>query len=612
MAKKRYEIIPGSNSSQVLLNIRGAEILTIPRLNRGTAFTTAQREELGLQGQLPVGVSTLESQAKRSYQQYLRHESDLEKFAYLSALRDRNTVLFYRVLSDHLEEMMPIVYTPTIGDAIIEFSHAYQRISGVFLDIDNCENMVSTLLSTGRGPEDVDLIVVTDSEGILGIGDQGVGGIEICNGKKSLYTAAAGMEPNRILSVVLDVGTDNLSLLADDMYLGLRHARVRGERYDKFVAKFVESATKAFPNAMIHWEDFGAANAHRILETYRDKCCTFNDDVQGTAAVVVAAVLSAVRAKGETMHDQRIVIHGAGTAGIGIADLLCDIMVSEGLSREEARKLFWGLGSRGLLTTQLGEKMRSFQKPYARESQETKDWAVKDPKFISLADVVRNVQPTVLIGTSAQADSFTEEIVRDMATYCNRPIIMPLSNPTTLIEALPADLLAWTNGTALIATGSPFEPIIYDEHRYRIAQANNAFVFPGLGLGVAVAKASRVSNSMIAAAAEAIASIQKVNRPGQSLLPRVSDLRMVSARVAVAVAKAAQKEGLARADLDNPIQQVLSAMWKPVYPELILGPAAQTEPQAKPQTTPQPSRQQTLTDSGEKPTKSAKGTKGAN
>ncbi|MDO5672975.1 MAG: NAD-dependent malic enzyme [Actinomycetaceae bacterium] len=582
MAKKRYEIIPGSNSSKVNLNVRGAEILTIPRLNRGTAFTTEEREELGLQGQLPVGVTTLEEQAQRTYQQYLRNETNLEKFAYLSALRDRNTVLFYRLLANHLEEMMPIVYTPTIGDAIIEFSHWYQRISGVFLDIEHPGDLKKTLLSTGRGAEDVDLIIVTDSEGILGIGDQGVGGIEICNGKKSLYTAAAGMEPNRILSVVLDVGTDNLSLLADDIYLGLRHARVRGKRYDDFIEQFVQAATEAFPNAMIHWEDFGASNAHRILSTYRDKCCTFNDDVQGTAAVVVAAALSAVRSKGEKMRDQRIVIHGAGTAGIGIADLLCDIMVSEGASHEDARKAFWGLGSRGLLTTALGDKMRSFQKPYARDAADTKDWALHDPAHIGLSDVVHNVQPTILIGTSAQADSFTEDIIREMAAFTPQPIIMPLSNPTTLIEAHPADILAWTDGNALIATGSPFDPIVYNEHRYRIAQANNAFVFPGLGLGVAVSNASRVSDRMIAAAAEAVASIQKVNKPGQSLLPRVQDLRMVSARVAVAVAKAAQEDGLARTTLDNPIQQVLNAMWKPAYPELILSEEAKAQPIAHP------------------------------
>ncbi len=570
MSTRAYDIVPGSNGGQIRVRARGSALLAIPRLNRGTAFTHAERRQLGLLGRLPTGVTSLEAQVGRCYDQFRRARTDLEKFAYLAALRDRNTVLFYRLLAEHLEEMMPIVYTPTIGDAIVEFSHWYQRINGVFLSIDAPEQIDQCLQSTGRDAQDIDLIIVTDSEGILGIGDQGVGGIQIALGKKSLYTAAAGLDPNRALAVVLDVGTDNLALLNDEMYLGLRHSRVRGPAYDEFVEQFVTTAVKTFPHAMIHWEDFGASNAHRILATYQDKCLTFNDDIQGTAAVVAAAALAAVRTRGEQLRDQRIVIHGAGTAGVGVADLLRAMMIEEGATDAEARATFWGLGSRGLLTTALGERMRPFQVPYARPAEETADWKASRTGVIGLAEVVRRVHPTILIGTSGQPASFTQAIVTDMAAHTDRPVIFPLSNPTELAEATPADLLAWTDGRALIATGSPFAPVEAAGLTYRIAQANNAFVFPGLGLGVAVCHATRVSQGMIAAAATAVASMSKGTRRGQSLLPDVADLRVVSATVAIAVVRAAVAEGLAQVEPADPIQEVFDTMWKPVYPELLL------------------------------------------
>ena len=526
---------------------------------------------MGLVGLLPTAVTPLEGQLHRAYNQYRMLPTDLDKFNFLAQTRDRNTVLFYRLLSEHLEEMMPIVYTPTIGKAIQQFSIWYQRLHGVYLSIQHPEEIEIALRGTGRSPEDVDLLIVTDSEGILGIGDQGVGGIQICIGKKSLYTAAGGVDPNRMIPVVLDVGTDNLALLNDDLYLGLRHSRIRGQAYDDFIEAFVRGVQRVFPTSMIHWEDFGASNAHRILDTYRDEVCTFNDDVQGTAAVVAAAALSAVRSQGQRLRDQRIVIHGAGTAGVGIADLLVDMMVAEGADADEARRSFWGLGSRGLLVESLGDRMRPFQVPYARTNADVADWHLQRQGRIDLADVVANVHPTILIGTSGQPGSFREDIVRDMAAHVERPIVMPLSNPTSLIEATPADLLAWTDGRALIATGSPFDPVPYGEHTYTIAQANNAFVFPGLGLGVAVCGATRVSDRMIAASAEAVASLAHPDSRGASLLPRVSDLRMVSATVAIAVAKAAAAEGLATKPLHDPVQQVFEAMWRPVYPELIFG-----------------------------------------
>ncbi len=568
--QRRYEVQPGHHGTRIKVNVRGSEVLRIPRLNRGTAFTHEEREKLGLVGLLPSGVTPLEGQLQRVYKRFRREPDDLAKFSFLSSLRDRNTILFYRLLSDHLEEMMPIVYTPTIGEAIQQFSVWYRRLHGVFLSIDRPELIERSLAATGRNPDDIDLLIVTDSEGILGIGDQGVGGIQICLGKKSLYTAAGGVDPNRMIAVVLDVGTDNLALLNDELYLGERHSRVRGERYDQFVDDFVRAVQKVFPYAMIHWEDFGASNAHRILDRYRDEVCTFNDDVQGTAAVVAAAALAAVRCQGGRLRDQRIVISGAGTAGVGIADLMRELMVAEGASDAEARAQFWGLGSRGLLTEELGDRMRDFQRAYSRPAGETSGWVLDRPGRVGLADVVRNVRPTILIGTSGQPGSFTEAIVRDMAGHVERPIIMPLSNPTSLVEAYPADLLAWTEGRALIATGSPFGPVEFAEQTYTIAQANNAFVFPGLGLGVAACRATRVSDGMIAAAAEAVASLARPGRRGASLLPGVNDLRTVSATVAIAVAAAAAAEGLASQPLTDPVQQVFDRMWQPVYPELII------------------------------------------
>lgn len=569
MPKRQYEVLPGSHGSRVRIKAHGGAVLRDPRINRGTAFTHEEREKLGLTGLLPTHVTPLEGQLHRSYMRFKNATSPLSKFSYLQGLRERNSVLFYRLLSEHLEEVMPIVYTPAIGEAIKEFSFWFQSIDGVFLSIDHADQVEAALRATQIAPEDLDILIVTDSEGILGIGDQGVGGIQICLGKKSLYTAAAGLDPDRMLAVVLDVGTDNLRLLNDELYLGERHARVRGERYDAFVASFVQAATKVFPNAMIHWEDFGANNAHRLLETYRGEICSFNDDIQGTAAVVASAILAGVQAKREKLRDQRFVIHGGGTAGVGIAELLVDLLVKEGLSVEEARRLFWVTSSRGLVTDDATQRFRDFQRPFARGIGELQEWDLDHPGHYALADTVRNVRPTVLIGTSGQPDSFTEEMIRQLAQHVERPLILPLSNPTALAEAVPSDILEWTGGRALIATGSPFPPVEHDDATYTIAQANNALVFPGLGLGVAVCKAERVTDAMIAASAEAVASLAEVRRPGQSLLPSINDLRRVSATVAIAVAKAAEDDGVARKPLTNPVQQVFESMWMPNYPELV-------------------------------------------
>ena len=567
MPEGSYELVGTPDGWTARISARGVAVLAAPAINRGTAFTAEQRHELGLTGLLPSGVSTLDRQLRRTYAQYSHQGDDLAKWVYLNNLHNRNEVLFYKLLSEHIEEMLPIVYTPTVGSAIQQFSNEFRRSRGVYLSIDHPEDVEQALRNTGLGAQDVDLLVATDSEGILGIGDQGVGGIEISIGKLAVYTAAAGIHPSRALPVVLDVGTDNLNLLNDEMYLGERHPRVRGERYDRLLDAYVTACRKLFPHAMLHWEDFGAANARRILNTYADQVCTFNDDMQGTAAVVLAAAFSAVSAAGSRMRDQRVVIHGAGTAGLGIADMMRDQMVREGLSQEEATARFWALDRDGILGEDRTAHLYDFQVPYARPWDEIKDWGTPGSRP-GLADVVRNVRPTMLIGTSTQAGAFTERIVRDMATHTDRPIIMPLSNPTSRAEAMPADLLAWTDGRALVATGSPFAPVELDGVTYQIAQANNALVFPGLGLGVTVARASHITDRLIAAAADAVAKLSDATRPGTPLLPPVRDLRPVSAAVAIEVVRVADAEGLAQIPIDNPIQQVHDTMWRYEYPQI--------------------------------------------
>jgi malate dehydrogenase (oxaloacetate-decarboxylating) len=569
MTERPYEFVTTAEGPVLRVAARGFSVLGTPMLNRGTAFTPDERRALGLVGLLPHGVSTIDGQLRRVYAQYQRQPDDLARNVYLANLRDRNEVLFYRLLSEHLGDMLPIVYTPTVGKAIERYSHEYRRPRGVFLSVDHPDLIEESFRDYGLGADDVDLIVATDAEGILGIGDWGVGGIEIAIGKLAVYIAAAGIHPRRVIPVVLDMGTDNLRLLNDKMYLGNRHARVRGPRYDDFIDTYVSTATKLFPHALLHWEDLGAANARRVLQRYADQCCTFNDDMQGTAAVVLAAALAAARASETRMGDQRVVIHGAGTAGLGIADMLRDVMVGAGLSPEEATRRFWCLDRQGLITDDRLADLLDFQRPYARPAAEVADWtrtgAGQGP---SLADVVAHVHPTMLIGTSTQAGAFTEAIVRQMAAHVERPVIMPLSNPTSRAEAVPADLIAWTDGRALVATGSPFDPVVHEETTYRIAQANNALVFPGLGLGVAVVRARRVSDRMLAAAADAVAGLSDAGIRGAPLLPPVDNLREVSATVAVAVAGAAVADGLADVALDDPIQQIHQAMWQPEYPRV--------------------------------------------
>jgi malate dehydrogenase (oxaloacetate-decarboxylating) len=546
---------------------RGLDVLNSPLLNKGTSFTSEERKELGLTGLLPPDISTLEVQVKRTYLQYERLPDALSKNIFLTTLHDRNEVLFFRVFSEHLREMIPIVNDHTVGMAVANYHQEVRRPRGIYLSIDHPELIEESFRNFGAASGDVDLIIATDAEQILGIGDWGVGGIEVSIGKLAIYTAAGGIDPRRAIPVMLDVGTNKESLLNDPMYIGSRHARIRGESYDAFIDLYVKAVTKLFPNALLQWEDFAAGNARRILKRYREEICTFSDDMQGTGAIALAAAVSAVRVCGGRMSNQRVVIFGAGSAGIGAADQICEAMVRDGLSPADAARRFWLVDRQGLLTTESKDPLPDYQAVYARPGAESKDWQ-RGPSGIGLAEVVRRVQPTMLIGASTMADSFTEPIVRDMAAHTERPIIFVLSSPPIRAEATPANLIAWTDGRALIATGSPFAPVTRRGATYVIGQLNNAMIFPGLALGAIASGSSRITRGMFAAAANAVSSLVTVHQPGASLLPHIDDLRSVAVTVAVAVAESAFAEGVARVKMGDILEQVEDAMWQPEYRQI--------------------------------------------
>jgi len=554
--------------------LRRRQVLADPRINKGTAFSDAERASLGVTGLIPAGHMTLEEQESRVYAQYRRQTTDLTRNVLLTEVRDRNEVLYYRLLASHLSEMLPIIYTPTVGQAIENYSHEYRRPRGVYLSVDRPDLIEESLMSPDLFLDEVDLIVATDAGAILGIGDWGVGGINIAAGKLAVYTAAGGIHPNRVIPVMLDVGTDRQSLLDDPLYIGNRHPRVSVADYDAFLDAFVTAVRKLFPRALLHWEDIGVSNARRLLERYRDSVLTFNDDIQGTGAVNLAAVVAAVRATGIKLADHRIVIFGAGTAGVGIADQLSAALVADGLSTAQARARFWAIDRHGLLTTD-DPGLSDQQRRYARDPADAADWA-RDPALggrvgevdggVGLAEVVRQVHPTILIGTSARTGAFSQAIVTEMAAHASRPVIMPMSNPTSLAEARPADLIRWTNGRVLVAAGSPFGPVDFDGTRYVVGQANNALVFPGLGLGVIAVRATRVTDGMLSAAAYAVADLVDTATPGAPLLPQVEALRDTSLAVATAVARAAVADGVATVPLDGDVtEQVRALMWQPVY-----------------------------------------------
>lgn len=564
------------------------DVLEDPLRDRGTAFTESERDTLGLTGRLPSAVLTLDQQAQRAYQQMLRQGDDLAKNVYMEQLHDRNEVLYYRVLADHLAELLPVVYDPVIGDAIERYSHEYRRPRGIFLSIDRPDEIEKAFSTLDLGPEDVDLIVCSDAEEILGIGDWGVAGSMIAVGKLAVYTAAAGIDPRRVIPVSLDVGTNNEGLLNDPLYLGNRHARVRGADYDAFIKKYLQTASARFPNALLHFEDFGADNARRILLTYRDQYRIFNDDMQGTGVIAMAGLFSALKVTGTRWRDQRVIIFGGGTAGIGIADQINDQMIRNGLDPSQATRQIWIVDLPGLLTDDMLDGMLDYQRPYVRPAAEVADWqkspvqidpaaavrwpemaalqqAREDSGIIGLQTVVEKVQPTILIGTSTTHGAFAKEVVEAMSAGVSQPVIFPLSNPTSKIEAMPADIITWSKGRALVATGLPWEPFGYDGVSYYFGQANNALVYPGLGLGTIVSGASKVTDGMLHAAAEAVAGQVDVSEPGAGLLPAVENLRASSATSAIAVVKAATADGVAGRKIENPVQAVHDAMWQPAY-----------------------------------------------
>jgi malate dehydrogenase (oxaloacetate-decarboxylating) len=563
-------------------------ILADPIRDRGVGFTEEEREAVGLTGRLPSAVLTLDQQAQRAYRQMQQQPGALGKNIYLEQLHDRNETLYFKVLTDHLTELLPVVYDPTVGDAIERYSHEYRRPRGVFLSIDDPDDIQKAFETLDLGPDDVDLIVCSDAEEILGIGDQGVGGIEISVGKLAVYTAAAGIDPARVIPVGLDVGTNNEELLNDPLYLGNRHARVRGADYDRFIERYLQTASSMFPKALLHFEDFGASNARRILLTYRDRYRIFNDDMQGTGAIVMAGLFNALKVTGTKWRDQRVVVFGGGTAGIGIADQIRDQIVRDGLDTDQATRRIWIVDLPGLLTDDMRDGLLDYQRPYARPAAEAKSLpripaeadpsaALRWPQMAALRDararsgivglqaVVEEVKPTILIGTSTSHGAFTREVVEAMSAVVERPVIFPISNPFSKVEALPADIIPWSKGKALVATGLPIEPVDYGAVTYQFAQANNALVYPGLSLGVIVSGASRVTPGMLLAAAEAVAGQADVSQMGASLLPEVENLRASSATTAVAVIKAAEADGVAANKVDNPVQAVLDGMWEPAY-----------------------------------------------
>lgn len=550
--------------------VRGHKLLNTPELNKGNAFTDQEREDLDLQGALPDVIETLDEQCIRMYYQYSEFETNLEKNIFLNSLNDRNSTLFYALVSRHVKEMLPIIYTPTIGEAVETFSLQERRARGLYIDYNHRDEIDK--MFENRVNEHVDLIIVTDGEGVLGIGDQGIGAIDISIGKLMVYTVCAGIDPNRVLPIVLDVGTNNQKLLDDPMYLGWRHKRLKVKEYDEFIDMFVTSVRKNLPGVYLHWEDFGRDNARKNLNRYKDQMCTFNDDMQGTGIVATANVLTASDVAGIDLKDHRVVLLGAGTAGCGITDQICDAVFHSGVDKDAARKQFWLVDRNGLLVSDQADLVE-FQKPYARDRSELSDWDVKDQSNITLAEVVSHVKPTILIGCSTVHGAFTEEIVKDMCKNCDKPIIMPLSNPTSKSEAEPKDLIHWSDGKALVAAGSPFDPVDYKGRKIRISQGNNAFVFPGLGLGVIASKAKRMSDKMIIAAANSLSSCSPMRKDKDApMLPDFDVIQEVQEKVALAVAEQARSEGLAGVDASCDLKdEVKRHIWKPLYHKYVAG-----------------------------------------
>ncbi|WP_329439540.1 NAD-dependent malic enzyme [Streptomyces canus] len=540
--------------------VHGAALLADPLLNKGTAFSSEERAELGLDGLLPPATESLEEQADRAYEAFLGYDKPLNRHIYLRQLQDTNEVLFYSLLTRHLEEMLPVVYTPTVGEACRRFSEIYRRPRGLFLTYEDRHRFREILRNRPGG--EVDVIVVTDGQRILGLGDQGVGGMGIPIGKLSLYTAIGGIHPARTLPVLLDAGTDNEELLAGEHYLGRRRHRVTGEAYDEMIEAFVSAVEAELPGTLLQWEDFATAHARPILSRYQDRLLTFNDDIQGTAAVALGALSTATKIAGTSLTDHRIVVLGAGSAAIGVADMIRTALVEEGDSEQQAADRFWFVDIDGLLVGSRTD-LTPEQRVYARDDAEVGEWGARD-----LAGVVGEVKPTVLIGLSTAHGAFTEEIVRTMADACERPVILPLSNPTSNAEAEPADLARWTDGRALIAAGSPFPPLTLDGREVPVAQANNVYVFPAVGLAVTASRATRVTDRMMVAAARAVGecAVQAGADGATPLLPPLASMRDAAREIALAVAKAAVEDGVAPEATEAELREAIAAtQWTPRY-----------------------------------------------
>jgi len=544
--------------------LSGYELLNDPLLNKGTGFSDAERDEFDLHGLLPPRVTPLDMQVKRRLDAFRSQTSDLHRYVFLRGLQDSNEVLFYALLTQNIEELMPVVYTPTVGLGCQLFSHIFRKPRGLFLSLPY-KDAIRRIIAHPRF-DGVEAIVVSDGERILGLGDQGAGGMGIPIGKLSLYTACAGLHPSTTLPMLLDVGTDNKELLADPLYIGWQHERVRGAEYDALIETFVDAVRERWPHVLLHWEDFALRNANRLLARYRDRLCTFNDDIQGTAAIAVGTLLAAVNVTGEPLRNQRIAVFGAGSAGTGICALLRRAMIEAGDSERDARDRFYLVDREGLLTDDMAG-LQPFQAPFAQPRNRVADWILQTPGRIALADVIANAKPTVLIGTSGQPHAFTEGIVRAMARHAPRPIIFPLSNPTERSEATPHDLLEWTDGRAVIGTGSPFPPARRQGREARVDQTNNAYVYPGIGLGAIAVRARAISDAMFLAATRTVAERSPARRdPQANLLPPLVELREISFHVAFAVAKQAIAEGLAAPKTAEQIAAAVQAkMWEPVY-----------------------------------------------
>lgn len=541
----------------------GPNLLETPLLNKGSAFSKEERAAFNLTGLLPPRYESIEEQAERAYMQYKSFETPINKHIYLRAIQDNNETLFYRLLTDHLEEMMPIIYTPTVGDACEKFSDIYRSSRGLFISYSERDQLDDILRNATK--QKVKVIVVTDGERILGLGDQGIGGMGIPIGKLSLYTACGGISPAYTLPVMLDVGTNNEKLLEDPMYMGARHKRIGQEEYDEFLDKFIKAVTKRWPGVMLQFEDFAQPNAMPLLRRYRDEVCCFNDDIQGTASVTVGTLLAACRQKGKKLSEQKVVFVGAGSAGCGIAEQVMIQMTAEGLTEDQAKKQIFMVDRYGLVMDTM-DGLRDFQQALAQKTADLKDWEYSGD-YPSLLDVMHCAEPDILIGVSGQAGLFTEQVIEAMAKNVERPIIFPLSNPSKHVEAHPADVLKWTKGKAIVATGSPFGQVEYDGKIYPIAQCNNSYIFPGIGLGVLSVKANRVSDEMLRVASKTLAAASpSANGKGEALLPAFNDLTQLSKDIAFAVGKVAQQEGLAlEIDDDTLRERIDNNFWKPEY-----------------------------------------------